>query len=342
MPDSQTVIYPDPRLRATERAPPERTVRRFSVVDADGYRRSVKGVEISATRIGQGSDASHGSTVHDEHIAITTASVGFPMANSATTSDDVAAFVAFRSGAPGMRWDGFDVHDGLMLEFGPASDHVGTNLEGSQYAYVIIDVSALEERAAVLGIPFEPAPRGSVRDVSAKPLVDSAARLMMTLGSLRDGTAPPPPLMDDLLSAFTRSLGLGAEGHSARQQWHADDRTIIRRCVEFAASLDRRPSLSELCVAARSSERTVRDAFVREYGLPPSVYFRFWALNRAYQRLTSGDRIPGGISEVALAAGFGHLGRFSRYYREAFGELPSATYGVYSPVVSRRGLRRVK
>ncbi|MNT90898.1 HTH-type transcriptional activator RhaS [compost metagenome] len=31
------------------------------------------------------------------------------------------------------------------------------------------------------------------------------------------------------------------------------------------------------------------------------------------------------VTEVALSVGFGHLGRFSEYYRERFGELPRET-----------------
>lgn len=34
-------------------------------------------------------------------------------------------------------------------------------------------------------------------------------------------------------------------------------------------------------------------------------------------------RIP--VTQAALEAGFGHLGRFSASYRERFGELPSET-----------------
>jgi len=31
------------------------------------------------------------------------------------------------------------------------------------------------------------------------------------------------------------------------------------------------------------------------------------------------------VSEAALRSGFDHLGRFARYYRDFFGESPSAT-----------------
>ncbi|MNT90626.1 transcriptional regulator EutR [compost metagenome] len=34
------------------------------------------------------------------------------------------------------------------------------------------------------------------------------------------------------------------------------------------------------------------------------------------------------VTDTALEFGFGHLGRFSSYYRERFGELPSQTAGA--------------
>ena len=342
MPDSPVRLPRTPAPVDELRVKTPESVRRTTVVDADGYRRSVRGVEITATRTGVGHEANQVMSLEDDHISITAAHVGFPMANSATTSDAVAAFVVFRTGAPGMRWDGVDVRDGLMLEFGASTLHVGTNLEGSCYSYAIIDLEGLQQRADTLGSKFTPVQRGGVRDVSAKPSAGEAARQLLAVSSLRDGVVPPPPLMDDLLSAFARALGLDSERRPFRTHKRVDRSSVIRRCVEFAASMDRRPSISELCRAAGVSERTLREAFVSAYDMPPSVFFRLWALDRAQRQLSSGEVIAGGVADVALAAGFGHLGRFAHYYRQVFGQLPSETYRLYVGSKPRRGLRRIK
>jgi AraC-like DNA-binding protein len=45
-------------------------------------------------------------------------------------------------------------------------------------------------------------------------------------------------------------------------------------------------------------------------------------LDAAHRCLRQGGQT---VTEVAYAHGFEHLGRFSAYYRERFGELPSVT-----------------
>ncbi|MNR39034.1 HTH-type transcriptional activator RhaS [compost metagenome] len=53
------------------------------------------------------------------------------------------------------------------------------------------------------------------------------------------------------------------------------------------------------------------------------AWLRLQRLDAARAQLRRGDAHS--IAEVALRCGFAHLGRFSAYYRERFGELPSET-----------------
>ena len=85
------------------------------------------------------------------------------------------------------------------------------------------------------------------------------------------------------------------------------------------------PSVSELCLAAQVSERRLRQAFVDEFDLSPSRFFRHWALTLARQRLRSADGARHTVTEVAVDLGFNHLGRFAAYYRQLYGEAPSTT-----------------
>ncbi|OZI55491.1 helix-turn-helix domain-containing protein [Bordetella genomosp. 5] len=57
-------------------------------------------------------------------------------------------------------------------------------------------------------------------------------------------------------------------------------------------------------------------------GTTPMSALRTLRLDSARDHLLSGAH---GVTDAALAVGFGHLGRFSEYYRERHGELPSAT-----------------
>lgn len=81
----------------------------------------------------------------------------------------------------------------------------------------------------------------------------------------------------------------------------------------------------EMCNHLKVSRRTLQYSFESVMGMSPSNYVRTVRLNvaRKLMLLSPHDKIQG----AALDAGFSHLGRFSKYYQDFFGELPSQTVG---------------
>jgi AraC-like DNA-binding protein len=303
----------------------------MSVVDTDGYGSSVRGVGIRAIRIGSADQPNSVATVSDDHLTVTAVHVGFPINTWAETPDDTMIVARIRRAPRGSRWVGMSLHADQTLAYGPNVEHVGTNLAGTSFTFVTTEFDWLKRRADELRSPFAPIETGLVRDVTAIAEFDTVGLDAIAIGDLRSGTVPPWTLMDDALSDIALALASMTD-RPARSRFRPNSSQIVHRCLEYARSVDRAPSVSELCLAADVSERTLRDAFVAMYDTPPSIFFRQWALNRANDRLTSGDYIAGGVSEVALQAGFGHLGRFARYYRSVFGESPSDTYRRHASV----------
>ena len=82
---------------------------------------------------------------------------------------------------------------------------------------------------------------------------------------------------------------------------------------------------AELGAALDITDRWVRAAFAGAYGVSVSDFFRARALHRAHRALTAADHNSTSVTDVAIACGFWHLGRFSGYYRAHFGELPRRT-----------------
>ena len=82
-------------------------------------------------------------------------------------------------------------------------------------------------------------------------------------------------------------------------------------------------SLEDLARAAGVSSRTLHMHCKREYGVGPMVWLRNLRLDAARRQLNSLPNCQ--VTKVAMDYGFGHLGRFSAYYRERFGELPRET-----------------
>ena len=109
-------------------------------------------------------------------------------------------------------------------------------------------------------------------------------------------------------------------------------RTAHRRLVRLVddhvtASPARIAGVAELSGALGVSERQLREAFAGILGVSPSRYLRLRRLVLVRAALRSPGRSWPTVREAALAHGFWHLGRFSRPYRDAFGEPPSTTLG---------------
>ncbi len=97
----------------------------------------------------------------------------------------------------------------------------------------------------------------------------------------------------------------------------------IRRALEFIhANLAAPITVLDIATAARVNIRTLQKGFQRTFGKTPQEVLRNARLDRAHYQLLARRDTPS-VSDTALACGFSHLGRFSAYYRERFGRLPS-------------------
>lgn len=92
----------------------------------------------------------------------------------------------------------------------------------------------------------------------------------------------------------------------------------------FHERLDDPPTITELCLAVGSKERTLHLSCAEAFGRPPAALLAELRLNAAHRALSR----PGqetNVTDVAGLYGFTHLGRFAEIYRRQFAELPSAT-----------------
>jgi len=137
-------------------------------------------------------------------------------------------------------------------------------------------------------------------------LVEAERRLIAAfLGTLREG----------LVHLVPRSSGTPQR----REENFRDARDFIN------THLSQPLRTSDICRALEISERSLENLFHDHIGLSPSQYIRHQRLHRARRLLVHAPSRPGIVKEVALDLGFRHLGRFSVYYSEFFGENPSET-----------------
>jgi AraC-like DNA-binding protein len=88
-----------------------------------------------------------------------------------------------------------------------------------------------------------------------------------------------------------------------------------------------RVTIPEIARAACVSQRTLEYAFRETFGLTPVALIRLHRLHAARRDLWRNDPARMTVTEIAFRHGFHHLARFSKQYRQAFGETPSVTLG---------------
>jgi transcriptional regulator GlxA family with amidase domain len=84
------------------------------------------------------------------------------------------------------------------------------------------------------------------------------------------------------------------------------------------------PKDARFCNYCGASVRSLCLAFRAHYNCSPMDFVRQVRLDAARAALQSAA--PGAqVTDIALACGFGHLGRFAAVYRECYGESPQQT-----------------
>ena len=83
--------------------------------------------------------------------------------------------------------------------------------------------------------------------------------------------------------------------------------------------------LSDIAAAVSVTPRSVQYTFRRHLSTTPLEYLRRVRLNRAHRDLQAADPAVDTVMGIAGRWRFGHPGRFSIAYRQAFGTLPSQT-----------------
>jgi transcriptional regulator GlxA family with amidase domain len=165
----------------------------------------------------------------------------------------------------------------------------------------------------------------------------------------------------DRLTRLIRSLRPKANGNSLSRDAEAASELVLGAYVEAIATADpssaefirqrvayrhevvRRAdaamrclvgnaySSTQLCKNLGMCERSLELYFHEALGVTPKAWFQYLSLHHARTMLRQKATGRGSVTDVALACGFEHFGRFSGAFRELFGELPSDTLRSQTP-----------
>ncbi|UBQ02567.1 AraC family transcriptional regulator [Curtobacterium sp. TXMA1] len=109
----------------------------------------------------------------------------------------------------------------------------------------------------------------------------------------------------------------------------------LRFAQEWMIAHAREPITSiDVSRATGIAARSLQAAFQRHTNATPMEFLRQVRLHRSRADLVRSTPSDSTVAAIAQAWGFQHLGRFSKYYADAFGELPSET--LRAPTTRRR------
>jgi AraC-like DNA-binding protein len=186
--------------------------------------------------------------------------------------------------------------------------------------------------AALLGeLPTKPLDFVPTIDVTTGYGRSMARYVLMAVADLEQtGSVLWSPTTMATFEQFIMTALLLSHPHSYSDALRRLERPIaprdVRRAIEYIeAHLDQPITIADLVKATGVAGRTLFMHFRDFKGVSPMRYLRDARLRDARQALLRADA-EANVTEIAMRAGFTHMGRFAMAYRRRFGESPSQTF----------------
>jgi len=161
---------------------------------------------------------------------------------------------------------------------------------------------------------------------------DTDARFATILRTIWNRFTDPSHKMKDIQSykdaekeILTVIMKLLSEQTPAKSKLTAGEKIALEIRDQVFHHMDGDISISSLAKQYKVSEQTLQNSFKSLFGFTPKLFLRLLKLNIVRQELQKSDPKQNTVSKIALKWGFKHMGRFSAYYTELFGENPSLT-----------------
>lgn len=229
--------------------------------------------------------------------------------------------------ADGMAWSGHNIHESSLLIFPSGDQFESISPAGFSCYTATFMTDALFQLAEQAELGLEVEKLGKSAQVIPLSEQDTQ-QLRYLLGSATGRLQDPDYSQSETLQHRLplKLLQLLFPKPKFIRQPRATRRSrslqIARDYIEAFAHED--VDLARLPTISQTSPRTLQRAFIERYQMSPRDYLRTVRLNRARVELQQTDN-NSSISDIALACGFNHLGKFSASYRRHFGELPRQT-----------------
>jgi len=195
----------------------------------------------------------------------------------------------------------------------------------------IFDISLKESASPLL--------RDRLTRAVDKYYIDTDRKMARLMGNIIDFYADKTPLSTEVsaqieMQVTEAMLQLTAQQDAREPQFTESETVALAIRKQIFTHMDGSFTTAALARQHGISERSLQNAFKSLFGFTPNHFIRLLKLNLVHHELVQSDSSEQTVSRVAQKWGFKHLGRFSSYYAELFGETPSDSLKRTNPMPS--------
>ena len=203
--------------------------------------------------------------------------------------------------------------DGIIVRFDPAA----------VTGHAVLLLGAARARDPLLQRFLRPGLHAATDEPARRAIAELP--LFLHAAGAPDPAAPDMHAMQsaDIVARAVSRLALVLAGEDAARVERRDLRVSADRACGFMVVNIARPlALDDLVKVTGASSRALQYAFQSRFGMSPMRWLREQRLRRLHAALQhAGD--AAGVTELAVALGFTHLGRLGQVFEQRFGLLPS-------------------
>lgn len=258
-------------------------------------------------------------------IAIDTGQYSFPVCITGEFSPTRVCIGYMRQLSVPTWVNGFEA-DRTSLEFYPAGSELNYRAgSDGQWLGITVEETRLQEAACEWIGREAKLPRDAMASFRiGSELRDELDRSIQWLMAQTEVTDLMLTVFLGQIAELVDQVSRGAS-NTALQSARRTKGQIARANAYMRRHLARGFDLRSTAAAVGTSERTLQRVYNQAYRMSPAQWTRCLALHEVRNQLHLGKGRNHTIEGIARDCGFNHMGRFSSYYKELFGEMPVET-----------------
>ena len=300
----------------------------LSFTDVDFFTEALSGWDTRFLPLERGDGSFQLNRLSTPVAMVSQVSMGTRVSQGGAPAEGFVTFGLITDACGEMKWNNYPLNQSSIVIFPTSQEFHCVTPAGFQATSIAIEKGKLAQIAEhyQLAIDIETLGSTELALTISKEETEYLQRLVRSAGI----TDTPKPnerlsaLEHDLPLSLLQLISVAEDRLQQPIKMKASDQALSRALQFLKMNAAEPIQITDVCHAACTDKRMLQRAFRDCFDVTPLEYLRLDRLQRAHQMLRF-NPAKISISEIAFECGFTHLGRFSGYYLQQYGELPNET-----------------